>query len=357
MNNTNGLTCPECSGVVPIKEGDRLVACPYCGLHSLIQGEQGVRYWQVARRVERDAARSSAKAFFSGIKKASDLRKEAEITDTFLAYLPYWRVHADVAGWRFGRERRGEDDTRPVEVQIAEEMHWNDAALDVSEYGVHQIVLSKEQILPYDKAALHAEAIVFEPTESHTDALKEARDYFMYRARAKKSLDSTFFEKFHFLHERLSIVYYPLWIVRYSYRQRHYQIVVDGVTKEILYGKAPGNIAYRAGTLIAGLASGNFILVNGTGLLLTAMSDSDDGIAMLLLPIVLGFGLIVWGYRSFRYGEEVEESHHKVRKALGQGGGLLGSLTGGNSNIDMRGLMKTGMSLLEDMAEQQSRMK
>lgn len=356
MDNTNGLTCPECSGVVPIKEGDRLVTCPYCGLRSLIQGERGVRYWQVARKVERDAARNSVKSFFSGMKKASDLKKVAEITDTFLVYLPYWRVHADVAGWRFGREKRGDDDSRPVEVQVAEEMHWNDAALDVSEYGVHQIVLSKEQIAPYDKAALHAEAIVFEPTESHTDALKEAQDYFVYRARSKKRLDSTFFEKFHFLHERLSIVYYPLWIVRYSYHRRHYQVVVDGVTKEVLYGKAPGNIAYRAGTLIAGLSAGNFVLVNGTALMLTAVSDSDDGgSGLFLLPLVLGFGLILWGYRSFRYGEEVEESHNKVRKAIGGDNGWLSSLTGGKSDIDMRGLMQTGMSLLEDMAEQQSR--
>ena len=28
-----GLICPNCSGVVPIAEGVRIVQCPYCNLH------------------------------------------------------------------------------------------------------------------------------------------------------------------------------------------------------------------------------------------------------------------------------------------------------------------------------------
>lgn len=354
MDNTQGLTCPECSGIVPVQEGNRLITCPYCGLHSLVQGDQGARRWQVARHVEREKARSAVQSFFSGVKKARDLKKEAEIKEMFLIYLPYWRVHADVAGWLFGREKKDKDSTRPVEVEIFEEMHWNDAALDVSEYGVHQVMLSKNQLEPYDKAALHAEALVFEPTESHTDALAEARGHFIYRGRQKKRLDSTYFEKFHFLHERLAIVYYPLWIARYDYHQRHYTVVIDGVRDEVLYGKAPGNIFYRAAALIAGLAAGNFVLINGTILAALTLSD-DDGLALLLLPIITGIGLIIAGYRAFRYGEEVEQMDGKVKKAITgheRAGNWVETLTGGGRNVDMNGLMKTGMSLLEDVSKQ-----
>lgn len=359
MDKTQGLTCPECSGIVPVKEGERLVACHYCGLHSLIQGEQGTRRWQVNRRVERDRARQLVSGFFSGIKKARDLKKEAQIEDMFLVYLPYWRVRADVAGWLFGRVRKDKDETKPIEVAIFEEMIWTDAALDVSEYGVHQVGITQNQLEPYQKQDLHAEAIVFEPTESHTDALDEAHDHFIYRGRSKQRLDSTYFEKFHFLHEQLAIVYYPLWVARYSYHQRHYQVVVDGVNNEILYGKAPGNIFYRAAALVAGLAAGNFVLVNGT--ILAAMSignsSDDDGLALLLMPIALGIILIAAGYRSFRYGEEVEQVHGKVKKAIGSrsaSGGLLGNMFGGG-NVDMGGLMKTGMSVLDELSKSSKR--
>lgn len=353
MDKTQGLTCPECSGVVPVKEGDRIVTCPFCGLPSLIQGDHGVRRWQVPRQVERASAIEALKRFFSDIKKARDLPKTAEISDMFLVYLPYWRVQADVAGWLFGRERKDKDSTRPVEVEIMQTMHWADAALDVSEYGVHRVTLSKEMLRPFDSQALHAEAIVFEPTESHTDARQEAHTYFQHLGRRKKRLASTFFEKFHFFHEHLSIVYYPLWIARYAYRQRHYQAVVDGVTGEVLYGKAPGNIFYRAAALVGGMAAGNFILVNGTLIAaqILAGSSDDDGAWLILMPIALGLGLIYAGYRAFRFGEEVEQVDGKVKKAMGgknQARNLLDTFTRGD-DLDWNSVMKTGLDFLEEM--------
>lgn len=350
-DKTKGLTCPECSGVVPVREGQRIVTCPYCGLKSMLQGDRGVRRWQVSRQVERAQAETAVQGFFSGIKKARDLKKEAKVSDIFLVYLPYWRVHADVGGWRFGREKVDKDSTRAVEAEVLEEMNWTDAALDVSEYGVHRIVLRKDQLEPYDAESLHAEGLVFDPSESHTDALEEAHDHFIYRARKKKNLDSTYYEKFHFFHERHSIVYYPLWVARYAYHNRHYQVVVDGVTGETLYGKAPGNIIYRAAALVGGMAAGNFILVNGTIIAgwIVGNSGDDDSLFLLLMPLILGIVLIIAGYRAFRYGEEVEEVDGKVKKAAGKhgrGGSWLESMTGG----EMKDLMKTGMDLLEDMS-------
>lgn len=358
MDKTTGLTCPECSGVVPLKEGDRIVICPFCGVHALVQGEQGIRRWQVSRRVERQRALQDVNGFFSGIKKARDLKKEAKITDTFLIYLPYWRVQAEVAGWRFGRVKVDKDSSKPIEVQVLEEMDWNDAALDVSEYGVHHVVLPKDMLEPYHSETLHGEALVFEPTESHTDARDEAHGNFLIRARSKKNLTKTFFEKFHFLDETLAIVYYPLWVSRYAYRKRHYQVIVDGVNGKVVYGKAPGNIFYRAAALVVGLAAGNFILVNGTLAMLgafaaTTSSNSDsDGGWIVLLPLVIGVALIIAGYRAFRYGEEVEQIDGKVKKAAtGKGGSSqnkLQSLLGGES-ADLSSLLKTGMEVLEDM--------
>lgn len=345
--------------MVPIAEGDRIVECPFCHTHALVQGERGVRRWQVPQIVERERALQTVRNFFRGMKKARDLAKEAQIKDTFLIYLPYWRVEAFVAGWMFGRVKSGKDSTKPVEVQISELMHWNDAAVDVAEYGVHQVAISKEQLAPYDSDDLHAQAMVFEPSESHSDALDEAGRHFTYRGRKARSLRTKFFEKFHFLRQRLSIVYYPLWVSRYEYHKRNYQVVVDGVDGRILYGKAPGNIFYRAAALVGGLAVGNLVLVNGTLLAATVISNSDDGdgFLLVLVPIALGIGLIAAGYRAFRYGEEVEEIQKGARKAAqagdGDGKGLMAALTGGlmGDSSDVQAMMRSGMSVLEELSE------
>ena len=338
---SRGLTCPNCSGIVPVPEGARIVTCPYCDMRSFVQGERGVRRWHVGAKIERPQALEAVKGFFSGFNKARDLKREAEVSELFLVYLPYWRVQAFVAGWIFGRVRAGEDSTKPVEVEVMEEMHWNDAAADVSEFGVHRVSASKEDLEPYDAERLHEEGMVFEPVESRSDALEEARLHFLHRGRSKRTLKSKFFEKFHILRRRLSLVYYPLWVGRYQYRNRSYQVVVDGVKGSVLYGKAPGNIFFRAAMLVGGMAAGTFLLVNGTAIAGFALANSDDGegFFLILLPIVFGLGLIVTGYRKFRYGEEVESIQQAAKKAALAGRG------------ESKGLFATGLNLLEEMSE------
>lgn len=220
MNDVSihGLTCPTCASIVPVRDGDGVVRCPYCAQHSLVQGERGVRRWQVARQVSRTRALLAVKEFFLGVKKASDLRETADVREVFAVYVPYWRMSAFVAGWRLGRVPSGKNSTRPVEALTMEHMQWTDAAADVSDLGVHSVTLSGEKLEPYAPEALHREAMVFDPSESRTRAVAEAERHFTYRARRKKQLVTTFLEKYYFLRRELSLVYYPLWVARYVYR-------------------------------------------------------------------------------------------------------------------------------------------
>ncbi len=346
---SQGLICPNCAGVVPVAEGVRVVQCPYCNLHSLVQGERGVRRWQVARRIGRAEAETAVRGFFSGMRKARDLARAARIDELVLVYLPFWRVEATVAGWLFGRVRKDKDSTKPDEHYVFESMDWNDAAVDVAEFGVHRIVVSRDDLHPFDSQALHAEAMIFEPSESRTEALEEARRYFIHRSRNAAGQVKTTYENIQLLRPDFALVYFPVWLARYSYRNRTYQVIVDGAGGEVMYGKAPGNILYRATALVAGLAAGNLVLVNGTILAALASSD-DDSLGLLLLPIALGLGMILYGYRQFRYGEEVEDKPRQYQKLQGSAnqipfGDVLPSFD------DLPQMMRTGMTVLEDLEE------
>ncbi|MDA0246304.1 MAG: hypothetical protein OT477_23075 [Chloroflexi bacterium] len=353
MPTSQGLICPNCASVVPIAEGARIVACPSCGLRSLVQGERGIRRWQVGRQTERPQAEQAVRGFWRGINKAMALPREAQIKDLFLIYLPYWRVQAFVVGWLFGRVRKDKDSTKPVEVEIFEEMHWNDAAVDVAEYGVNAVRLSKEQLQPYDHELLHSEAMVFQPVESATEAETEAEDYFVHVGRTRQSLSTRFFEKFHLLRRRFSIVYYPLWVGRYEFRKRNYQVVVDGVNGKVLYGKAPGNVFYRAAALVGAMALGNLILVNSCTFLFffgDSLGDSDDNpLAIVLAIAAAGLGVMWWGYHSFRYGEEVEQQDASAQKvSSASSGGTFNKLIGKGKEDNW---LKMGMEFLEELGD------
>jgi hypothetical protein len=322
-------------------------------MRSLVQGERGVRRFQIRNKTDRERAMSAVTGFFSGMNKARDLKKTADIKEMFLIYLPYWRVHAFVAGWLFGRVKSGKDSTKPVEIEIMDEMLWNDAAADVSEFGVHSVSAAKSDLEPYDSEMLHAEGMVFEPVESRDDALREAQSHFLHRGRSKQRLQQKFFEKFHYHRQQLSLVYYPLWVARYEYRGRNYQVVVDGTNANVLYGKAPGNIFYRAIMLIAGMAVGNFILVNGTIITALIVGNSEDGDGFWLPFVALGAGIAITvaGYLRFRHGEEIESLQKSARKAaLADGSGSKSLLSGGLDLLgDLSGIDVSDLTDLRKM--------
>lgn len=344
-----GLICPTCSGVVPVVEGARIVECPYCHTHSLVQGDRGIQRWQVRRMVDRAGAEAALGRFLTGARKARDLRQSAETREVLPAYLPFWRVDATVAGWLFGRVPSGDDDTKPAEFSIFERMHWNDAALDTGDLAIHRVAVDRADLLPYNAEQLHAEAMVFEPTESATDALDEARQTFVYEADRRSKQKSTYYQNIQLLSPTLTLAYYPVWIIRYAYRHRTYQVLVDGVSGEVVSGTAPGNTLYRAGTLVASLAAGTFILVNGTILAVASGITDDDGFSIILVPIIVGLLLILWGYRNFRFGEEVTD-RSRAHQKMGPGGnkGLLPTVLGEQEWEQMKA---GGLSALEDIIE------
>ncbi len=309
-----GLSCPNCAGTLSVREGQRIVKCPYCEARSFVRGERGAARYQVARRVEREAAAQAVRGFWSGLNRAIDLKSRAQITELFLVYLPYWRAQSQVAGWLFGQKRVGSGKNQhyePREVRIMENMEWTGAAGDVAEFGVDSINMMGAQLAAYDSGGLHAEGMVFEPTGSETDAHDAARSGWGGRAQKRAGLDRLAQTFLRFLRESLTIVYYPLWVARYTYRQRAYQVVVDGQGGKVLYGKAPGNIYYRALMLLGGTALGSFLLVDGLAVAFAVIGNSDKhgegDLFLLALPFIGGWALIAGGYRLFRWGEEIEQ--------------------------------------------------
>ena len=96
---------------------------------------------------------------------------------------------------------------------------------------------------------------------------------------------------------RLGLVYYPLWVVRYLYRGRSFQVVVDGYSGEALYGKAPGNSWYRAAVLVGGMALGSVLVVDVPAFIINSSEDAGMGI---VISAGIGIALMYAAWRTFR---------------------------------------------------------
>jgi hypothetical protein len=167
QTSLQGLSCPNCGGMVPIPEGQVIVKCPFCDMRSFVKGERGLRRYQVQQRVPREAAVKSMQQFLSkNFAVARDAVRQAQVTEVFLAYLPFWVVWERMAGWAFGQVRVGSGDHshyEPRENKIVEENTWNGAACDTGEFGVNEVPLTTQALEPFNPDKLHAAGMVFEP--------------------------------------------------------------------------------------------------------------------------------------------------------------------------------------------------
>jgi hypothetical protein len=301
--------------MVSIPEGVAIVRCPYCELRSLVRGERGLRRYQVPQRVTREQAIQAMQGFLSEKKAiARDAASKGILTEAFIVYLPFWASWARVLGWIFGQERvRHNDrtDYRPKEVRLAQDFSWSGAACDVGEFGVQTIPLTGQTLEPFDPESLHAKGMVFEPVGSVSDAQAAAQADFKDRIDRAAALDRVSQVFVRSIRQRFGLIYYPLWVLRYTYRGRAYQVVVDGYSGLVLYGKAPGNTLYRAAVLVGGTALGAFMLVDlSAAAFAIAFNMEGDGVGVFIVgglaAIVIGFGLMATAYRKFRYGEQFE---------------------------------------------------
>lgn len=328
-DSLHGLNCPNCGGMVPVPEGQRIVRCPYCELRSYVRGERGLRRFQAPLVTERQAAITAYQRFLgSSMAIARDAARKSRLQEAFVVYLPFWAVWARIAAWAFGQKKVGSGDNsryEPREVRIVQEMNWNGAACDVGEFGVTQVPPVQEGLQPFDPEALHRQGMVFEPVGSASEALEAAQEQFTAQARRKAGLDRIGQFFFRALRTRFNLVYHPLWVMRYLYRQRAFQVVVDGFSGKVLYGKAPGNTLYRALMLVAGMAAGALLAVDGAALMLYLAGDSDDASGALIaagVALVIGLGIMWAGYSKFRHGEQYEFRASRANSIVDLGGAL-----------------------------------
>jgi hypothetical protein len=309
-----GLKCASCAGSVDVQEGLTNVVCRYCGTPQAVVGRRGVIRLMVLNTLEREDASEVVRRWFRrGIRKDPALKKEARYQEAFLAWFPFVRARLDAVGWVLGirkkKVRRGNTSKtvrEPVELEIERAVDLTMPAADMAEFGVHRIDLSGDEIQPLDDELLRSRGMVFRPSRSLEETAAELSRRALAEIQLSNRLDEVTFSWMAPLRRRVALVYYPLWVVRYGFRGRTYQVLIDAEDGSLAYGKAPGNHFYRAFSLVGACAAASFI---GTTVLQHAGSflRSENGLMGLGMIGLAMAGIIYWGYSQFRHGGVVEE--------------------------------------------------
>lgn len=331
-----GMVCASCGGAVDVEEGLTTVVCRYCGTGQAVVGHRGTRRMMVLDRISRDGAEQAIRNWLAkGVRKDPALKREVQLEESFLAWFPFIRARCDVIGWVLGvDERRVKRGNRwvtvqePVERQVSQTVDRTLAGADMSEFGVARVNLANDEILPLDEEKLRASGMVFRPNRAEDETSSEILQHALENIKNSTKPDKTSFSWYAVMRRRTDLVFYPLWVFRYSFRQRTYQVLVDAEDGAIAYGKAPGNHLWRASSLVGSCAAACFL---GTTLLqhFGGLVRSENGLVALGVIGVLLAAFIHWGFRQFRSGGVVEEGTGLVPDTRGSTLDSLRSITQG----------------------------
>lgn len=308
------LTCPNCGGQVHSEEGESLVLCKFCDSVFSLTTDEGVRKIMYRLDVTREQVENR---FFEWLKegpKARDLAQKADITEAYPIYLPFWRLvgrgKSCVCGIEIQRGGKDEPDRRiPHESLVNREYIYSDIACDPGDLGITAIrIPDHAEAVEFDDESI----VTFGVTESRDDAYSEGSEQIKRQAIAdgKRSMDEIHFAKSFFFEKAFSLVYYPFWIVRYTYQDRAYFAVFDGITASVVSGRAPGNSGSQSTAAALGgtLSGAVFAVFLFFGFLLGAL----EALALLFaFGLAAAAGILFFAYNRFRYGDEILEGAMK----------------------------------------------
>ena len=351
------LGCPSCGGALTVAEGQRLVTCRYCGGRNLALIPDAIPRAVIELGVTAEHARAHAERYLWQAPVAPALRGRVHLQPPLLCYVPFYEftatrigsfrlpeetppplLRAGVAGEAptdraLGLARqsqgKGQEETRVIQQGFTRV----GPACDLGALGLERIPLERMRqeatglaLQPFDPLVLQSRATVFVPTKPPERFTEDLQFRVMVQADRTAVIE-----------QRLTVLYYPVWLTRYRYLGRVYEIALDGVTGTILRGRAPVDIRPAVVITVAGLALAALCFGRPTHALLVGSGPGHwlIGTVGAVLGLTLGGAMAlliaVIGWSAFRQGGEIhlEPSTDSALLDPPARGGALASLGAG----------------------------
>ncbi len=292
------LSCPDCGGRTQPGPAGRY-DCLYCGGHFLAAAGEGVSTLAPQRLLGAAAALHRGRHWLEEQEIAPDVPPAGE--DVSLLFVPYWRYEALVAGWVLARPEtprraalavtreaaaahdaglaandpparrpRGGEQERlaaylaahpappdpvaagataeaaatdaatlePRSSAVLQPVAWSGPACDVRDFGLVGVrqLAPPEELAPFDFAAAERCGEICQVTGSAATVRRQAERAIVVRLGGEARLLR---RRISFIKERIELVYYPLYRLKYRAQGLYCHLVLDGMRGTPLAGSRP----------------------------------------------------------------------------------------------------------------------
>jgi hypothetical protein len=286
MNISKPRHCPACGGEITAGMDE----CPHCTLPFTMDG--GAERTMCQCRITEERVIEIARNWWAGLLMAYDLNRKCHIDECSLKYVPFWKLRARARGYVKGYALQSGETDVDLCITIDRSYVWNEIACDFKDFGMKHVGSLDCGTRPYDANLAQVSALTVSKRTAMTDGISAIEEKAVNSAGVphitSKSVTAVPTE--------MSLVFYPVWTLRYSYHDEAYSVIVDGVTGDIVAGRAPGDYTLMRISAAAGL-------LIGTAMVLLVIYVIRIGSSMEVLYPIAGIAAIclILAYEAFSF--------------------------------------------------------
>jgi hypothetical protein len=237
------ISCPHCGAPLPFEPGEIFATCRYCGFTVAIETGKAFTFEHSMLVNKYDPAKieEPIKVWMnSGFLKPPDLAKKSKIVEKNLVYLPFWVVSVEVKSQYKGVFER----IAPAVVKegtIEKRYEWLVLARKASDFPTREYDVPLEGKVPYDFRKVEGFAKVLNSEMDKDEAVELAKQQIEehHRYLIQQDVDKIIEMKSEVKLNQTVYLHAPVWFIKYEYRGKIYQLLIDGAGGMVIKGDIP----------------------------------------------------------------------------------------------------------------------
>jgi len=235
--------CSHCGAPISFEPGEIIATCKYCGYTVVIETGKAFTFEHSMLQNKYDSTKieeSIQNWMRAGFLKPSDLAKKSKIMEKSLIYLPFWVMSVKAESDYKGIFERI---TPPIvkEGKIEKKYDWLVLARKATKFPTKEYDVPLTGKIPYDFRKIEPFAKVLNSEIEKNEAVELAKQKIEehHRFLAQQDIDRIIEMKNEIKINQTVYLHAPIWFVKYEYKSKTYQLLIDGATGTVIKGDIP----------------------------------------------------------------------------------------------------------------------
>lgn len=245
MGVVQEIRCSHCGAPISFEPGEIIATCKYCGYTVVVETGKAFSFEHsmLLNKYNLEGIEEPVRCWMrAGFLKPSDLERKSKIVDKVLVYLPFWVVSGRAKSSYKGIFER-------ITPAVVKEGHmekrydWLVLGRKGTEFPTREYEVPLEGKIPYDFRKVEKFAKVLNSETDRNDAVELAKQQIeeSHRFLARQDVDRIIEMKTETEVSQVVYLHAPIWFVKYDYKGRSYQLLIDAATGTTIKGDIPSS--------------------------------------------------------------------------------------------------------------------